>query len=64
MMAALIRGQRNQAVLAQMGPSRMQAKISELEEAFTSHFDGHHSFLPARMLARVDGIDADIDAVD
>jgi transposase len=64
MMAALIAGERDPKVLAQMARSRMRARISELEEAFTGHFDTHHGFLLARMLGRIDGIDADIDAVD
>ena len=64
MMAALIAGERNPSVLAQMARSSMRRKISELEEAFTGHFDDHHAFLLARMLARIDGIDADIAAVD
>jgi transposase len=51
-------------VLAQMARSRMRAKISELEEAFTGRFDDHHRFLLERMLARIDGIEADIAAVD
>jgi hypothetical protein len=42
----------------------MRRKISELEEASTGLFDDHHAFLLARMLARIDGIDADIAAVD
>jgi transposase len=42
----------------------MRTKITELEEAFTGRFDDHHRFLLARMLARIDGIDADIAAVD
>jgi len=64
MMAALIAGERNPAVLAQLARSRMRTKITELEEAFTGRFDDHHVFLLARMLARIDGIDADIAAVD
>lgn len=64
MMAALIAGERDPKVLAQMARSRMRAKISALEEAFTGHFDEHHRFLLARMLDRVDGINADIAAVD
>jgi transposase len=64
MMAALIAGERNPSVLAQLARSSMRRKISELEEAFTGHFDDHHRFLLARMLARIDGIDADIAAVD
>ncbi|MDQ2850428.1 MAG: IS110 family transposase [Actinomycetota bacterium] len=64
MMAAMIAGERDPKVLAQMAHSRLRAKISQLEEAFTGHFDDHHRFLLKRMLARVDGIDADIAAVD
>lgn len=64
MMAALIAGEREPKVLAQLARSVMRNKITELEEAFTGHFDDHHRFLLARMLARIDGIDADIAAVD
>ena len=64
MMAALIAGERDPKVLAQLARPRMRTKITRLEEAFNGHFDDHHRFLLARMLARVDGIDADIAAVD
>lgn len=64
MMTALLAGERNPGVLAQMARTRMRTKITALEEAFTGHFDDHHAFLLARMLARIDGIDADIAAVD
>jgi transposase len=64
MMAALIAGERDPKVLAQMARSRMRTKISQLEEAFTGHFDNHHRFLLTRMLARIDAIDADIAAID
>ncbi len=42
----------------------MRTKIGRLEEAFNGHFDEHHRFLLTRMLDRVDGINADIAAVD
>ncbi|MFC9835521.1 IS110 family transposase [Rhodococcus sp. NPDC127530] len=64
MMDALIAGERDPKVLAQMARSRMRAKIGQLEEAFNGHFDEHHRFLLARMLGRIDAIDADIAAVD
>ena len=64
MMAALIAGERDPKTLAQLARSRMRTKIGRLEEAFNGHFDEHHRFLLARMLARIDGIDADIAAVD
>jgi len=53
-----------EGVLAQMARSRMRTKISQLEEAFTGHFDDHHRFLLTRMPARIDAIDADIAAID
>jgi transposase len=64
MMAALIGGERDPKVLAQLARARMRAKIGLLEEAFNGHFDNHHAFLLATMLGRVDAIDADIAAVD
>ena len=64
MMAALIAGERDPKVLAQLARSRMRTKISLLEEAFTGHFTDHHAFLLERMLARIDAINADIAALD
>jgi transposase len=64
MMAALIAGERDPKVLAQLARSRMRTKITVLEEAFTGHFTDHHAFLLERMLARVDAINADIAAID
>ena len=43
-----------------MARAAMRGKITALQEAFTGYFTGHHAFLPAKMLARVDAIDADI----
>ena len=64
MMAALIAGERNPKTLAQLARTRMRAKIPALEEAFTGRFTDHHAFLLAKMLARIDGIDADIAELD
>ena len=45
--------------------ARLRAKIADLEEAFYgSRFGDHHAFLLAKMLARVDAIDADLADVD
>ena len=41
----------------------MRTKTGRLEEAFTGRFTDHHAFLLRTMLARVDGITADIDVV-
>jgi transposase len=64
MLAALIGGQRDPKALAQLARGVMRAKITTLQEAFTGYFTDHHGFLLARMLARVDAIDADIAALD
>jgi transposase len=64
MMAALIAGERSPAVLAQLARTRMRTRIPALQEAFAGHFTDHHAFLLGKMLARVDGIDADIAELD
>jgi transposase len=64
MMTALIAGERDPRVLARLARTAMRAKISRLEEAFVGRFDDHHAFLLAKMLARVDQIDADIAELD
>jgi transposase len=64
MLAAMIAGERDPKVLAQMARAAMRGKITALREAFTGFFTDHHAFLLQRMLARVDAIDADIAALD
>jgi len=60
----VIAGERDPQVLAELARTRMRVKIPQLVEAFTGHFDDHHRFLLAQMLARIDGIDADIAVLD
>ncbi len=60
MMAALIGGQSDPTALAQLARGRLRAKLGVLQEAFTGHFTDHHGFMLGKMLARVDGLDADI----
>ncbi|WP_308258168.1 IS110 family transposase [Pseudonocardia lacus] len=64
MMAALIAGQHDPQILAQMARGRMRGKITALEEAFRGHFTHHHGFLLAKMLTRVDSLSADIAELD
>jgi transposase len=64
MLAAMIAGERDPKVLAQMARAAMRGKITALQEAFTGFFTDHHAFLLEKMLARVDAIDADIAALD
>ncbi len=61
MLAALIAGQRDPHVLADLARKRMRAKISVLRQALTGHFTGHHAFLLGLMLGRVDALTAQID---
>lgn len=51
-MGALIAGERNPKVLAQLARASMRAKMSELEEAFAGYYDDYHGFLLSRMLTR------------
>ncbi|MEO7071116.1 MAG: IS110 family transposase [Nostocoides sp.] len=64
MMAALIAGERDPGVLANLARSRMRAKLPALREAFEGRFADHHEFLLASMLAHIDAIDADITALE
>jgi transposase len=63
MLQALIAGQRNPKVLAQLARASMRSKIAVLEEALTGHFDDHHGFLCQLMLERIDAATAKIDQV-
>jgi len=64
MMAALIAGERSPQVLAQLARASMRKKIPQLEEAFVGYFTEHHRFLLAKMLSRIDALEADIADVD
>jgi len=64
MLAALIAGERDPAVLAQLARTRMRTTIPLLEQAFVGRFTDHHAFLLATMLARIDETSADIAAVE
>ena len=64
MLAALVAGERDPKVLAQLARARMRGKIDRLEQAFDGHFAEHHRFLLSRTSSRIEGLDADIAAVD
>ncbi|MCU1668897.1 MAG: transposase family protein [Blastococcus sp.] len=63
MMAALIAGERDPTVLAELARGSMRSKTVRLNEALTGRFTEHHAFLLTQMLARVDAITADIATV-
>jgi len=64
MLAALIAGERDPKVLAQLARARLRAKLSLLEEAFCGFFTDQHAFLLGKMLARVDTLDGDLAELD
>lgn len=68
MMGAMIAGERDPKVLAEMARSRMRPKIGLLQEAFAGlrigTFGAHHRFLLTRMLTRIDQTSADLADLD
>jgi transposase len=64
MLQAMIDGQRDPAVLAEMAHGVMRRKIPQLRQALTGHFDDHHAFICATMLRRIDALAADIVELD
>src|SRR4051812_37704782 len=54
MLAAMIAGERDPRVLAEMAKGKMRAKIPDLTEALTGHFDAHHARLAGSILHRLD----------
>lgn len=64
MLEAMIGGQRNPRVLAQLARTRMRTKIGVLEEALTGHFTDHHAFLAQTMIDRIDRVSADVEKVN
>jgi len=63
MLEALIAGQRNPAVLAELARGSMRGKKGVLQEALTGHFRNHHGWLLRMMLDRVDALTAQIEAL-
>lgn len=63
MLAALIGGQRDPEVLAEMAHGRMRPKKAALVEALTGRFEEHHAELLTMLLRHVDQLSADIDAL-
>ena len=64
MLQAMIDGQRDPKVLAEMAHGVMRRKIPQLREALTGHFADHHAFICATMLRRIDALAADIADLD
>ncbi|CAM5616291.1 IS110 family transposase ISArsp3 [Streptomyces griseoloalbus] len=58
MLEALIAGERDPLVLAEMAKASMRAKREILAQALTGRFTDHHAFLARTMLDRIDAVTA------
>lgn len=64
MLQALIEGQNDPAVLADLAKKAMRRKIPALTEALTGRFNAHHAFMAALFLNRIDAHSKDIATLD
>ena len=64
MIEALIAGERDPAVLADMAKARMRAKIPALTEALVGRFAAHHGAVARAILDHIDFLDATIARLD
>ena len=64
MLEALIGGQRDPAVLADLANQRLRHKIPALTEALRGRFGEHHAFMARLYLDRIDAHSADIARLD
>lgn len=63
MIEALIAGERDSEILAEMAKGRLRKKIPQLEDAMAGRFNKHHALLCQAMLARIDQADSTIDTL-
>lgn len=61
MLAALIDGRDDPAVIADLAKRRLRSKIPALTEALNGHFTAHHAFMARLFLDRIDAHTADIE---
>ena len=64
MLDALIAGQRNPTVLAQMAKGRMRSKTADLREALRGFFTDHHAVILRMMLDNIDRLSGQIATLD
>ena len=64
MLEALIAGQRDPAVIADLAKRTLRRKIPDLTEALVGRFNEHHAFMARLFLDRVDAHTADIGRLD
>ena len=63
MIEALIAGQRDPALLAELAKGKLRPKIPALTDALTGHFGGHHAIAARRIVDHVDFLDETIAAL-
>src|SRR3954453_18593958 len=64
MLAALIDGERDPRVLAELAKGKMRAKIPELAQALDGHFEGHHARMARSILDRMDQVERSLAELD
>lgn len=64
MLAALISGERDPRVLAELAKGRLRVKNTALIEALTGRFDEHHAELADILLDQIDSLTAQIERLD
>jgi len=64
MLTAMIDGETNPLVLADMAKGKMRRKIPELAQALEGHFDAHHARLARSILDRIDQVQAALAELD
>jgi transposase len=64
MIDALITGERDPVVLAELAKRRMRSKIPELQQALVGRFGDHHAAMLRLHLAHIDHLDRLIDELD
>src|SRR3954462_3252539 len=64
MLTAMIAGERDPQVLAQLARGKMRIKIPQLVEALTGHFNDQHAQLARTMLHRLELVELALDELD
>ncbi len=64
MLQAMIEGERDPLVLAEMAKGRMRRKIPDLAQALDGHFDEHHARMAKTILGRLDMVEQSLAELD
>jgi transposase len=64
MLAALVAGERDPGVLAELAKGRLRAKLPQLRRALRGRFGGHHALLVRLAMAHLEQLEASIAELD